>query len=158
MSINKQSFREDASANRPPKQSKLNTDSSSNFTKQNDKDSPEQFITKMESTISKKRKNNYKNIEELENIYDKKSESKQYIDYSIEDKMDNYDMTELSEAFDEMEKNVKNALRPFNSSSTNKKNGGKKKKKIEEDTIEGFSNKYTDNYEEIYKPEYEYDK
>jgi hypothetical protein len=30
----------------------------------------------MESTMSKKRKNNFKNIEELENIYDKKNETK----------------------------------------------------------------------------------
>jgi hypothetical protein len=38
--------------------------------RQDDKDSPDQFIKKMESTMSKKRKNNYKNIGELENIYD----------------------------------------------------------------------------------------
>jgi hypothetical protein len=38
--------------------------------RQDDKDSPDQFIKKMEKTMSKKRKNNYKNIGELENIYD----------------------------------------------------------------------------------------
>ena len=38
--------------------------------RQDDKDSPDQFLKKMERTMSKKRKNNYKNIGELENIYD----------------------------------------------------------------------------------------
>jgi hypothetical protein len=38
--------------------------------RQDDRDSPDTFIKKMKNTMSKKRKNNYKGIEELENIYE----------------------------------------------------------------------------------------
>jgi hypothetical protein len=153
MSVNKQSFREDVSANRSPNKSELDVDVSHRVDK-NDKDSPDQFIKRMESTMSKKRKNNYKNIEELENIYDTKSKNKEYIDYSMEDSMGNYNREELSEAFAEMEESINKAFSPFNTKSADKKGGKKKNILEEEDTIEGFSN--NDDYTQIYRPEYEY--
>lgn len=128
MSENKQSFREDTGANRPPKKSKSNMDSFTNVAgNNNDKDSPDQFIKKMNNTMSKKRKNNYKNIEELKNIYDdKKRNSEQYINYSMEDKIGDK-MAELSEAFDEMEETMRDAFRPYSTEQPDKKKAGKRK-------------------------------
>jgi len=132
MSENTQSFRKDA------------------------KDSPDQFIKRMESTMSKKRKNNYKNIEELENIYESKSKS--HASSSTKDGTDNsFKPGDIKETFDDLGKSMEDMLKSLNTMSGGKKKGGKKNKAVKEDTIEGFSNNDDVNYERIYTPEYEYD-
>lgn len=115
----------------------------------------------MKTTMAKKRKNNYKNIEELENIYDSKSESKKTTDSS--DKKDDgfvgLKPGEITETFDELGESVMGLLNSLtNAAGGKKKKGKKQKKQQEDDNIEGFSNKYSDGYQRIYKPEYEYDK
>jgi hypothetical protein len=159
MSKNIQPFREDVSANRSSGNVDMNIVSSPILTEKSDNDSPDKFIKKMENTMSKKRKNNYKNIEELENIYDTNNKPKKSTSSSTEYDIHNYKPGDLSEAFDELEQSMKSALSPFITSSKGKKNDGKKKKKLEEEDInEGFRNKYADGYKRIYKSEYEYDK
>ncbi len=147
MSENKQPFRQDASVNRSS--NKINVDPSQKLNKKNGKDRPDQFIKKMESTMSKKRKNNYKNIEQLENIYDTKPKTNK----SVYSKY-NYTPGEISEALDELEESMKTI---FDSYSTDK-NGGKQNKQLEEDTIEGFSNKSSEFYENVFYHEYEFGK
>jgi hypothetical protein len=163
MSGNTQPFRKDIRVER----SSLNVDPSPIFTKENETDSPDQFIKKMESTMSKKRKNNYKNIAELDNIYDtkndKKPDTKSNTKYSNnEDSFDSLKPGEITETFDELGKTMGDMIKSLSEMSNGKKKGGKKNKKNkkteeeEEDNIEGFSN--NDNYKRIYKPEYEYGK
>ena len=103
-------------------------------------DSPDHFIKKMKKTMEKKRKNNFKNIEELKNIYDETD--------------DGFKLGEIDEAFDELEESLKNML---NSSGDNKRKN-KNKKIDEEEDVEGFSIRNNVNYENIYKPEYEFDR
>lgn len=158
MSGNTQPFRKDIRVER----SSVNVDPSPIFTKENETDSPDQFIKKMESTMSKKQKNNYKNIAELDNIYDtkpdKKSDTKYSNDSSNEDSFDSLKPGEITETFDELGKTMGDMIKSLSEMSNGKKKGGKKNKKTdeEEDTIEGFSN--NNNYKRIYKPEYEYGK
>jgi len=124
-------------------------------------DSPDQFIEKMESTMSKKRKNNFKNIEELENIYDEKNETKNPGNSSDKDSIE---PGEITEAFDELEKSMEYMIKSISPMTKGMTKRNQKNKKLEEeeeedeDIIEGFSSNYTDNYTSIYKPEYEYDK
>jgi hypothetical protein len=154
MSGNTQPFRKDVRVER----SSLNVDPSPIFTKEKEKDSPDQFIKKMESTMSKKRKNNYKNIAELENIYDTKPDTKSSNDSSNKD--NSFRAEEITETFDELGKSMGDMLLSLSEMSGGKKSGKKNKKpkeEPEEDNIEGFSNNY-DNYKRIYKPEYEYGK
>jgi hypothetical protein len=174
MSGNTKPFRKDIRV----EQSSLNVDPSPIFNSDtNDKDSPGQFIKKMERTVSKKTKNNYKNITELENIYDTKppanSENK--------DSTDTLKPGELTETFDEIGKSMGYLIKSLTGMTTGKKDGkkdekkdekkgdkkdgkkggkkgDKKNKKSKEPTIEGFSNNYSDNYKRLYKPHYEYDK
>lgn len=122
-------------------------------------DTPDQFIKKMERTMSKKRKNNYKNIEELENIYDSKPDSKKPEDSYDKDGFDSFKPGEITETFDELGKSVGDMLKSLSAMSGGKKKKSKKnKKQVKDDGIEGFSNNYASNYKRIYKPEYEYDK
>jgi len=72
-------------------------------------DSPDIFINKMKSTISKKKKNNYKNIEELENIYEISSEPEPKKNKkSVSDNDDDDD-----DAFDNTIVKIKSSLEKF---------------------------------------------
>lgn len=106
-------------------------------------DSPDHFIKKMKKTMSKKRKNNFKNIEELKNIY--------------EENDDGFKQGEIDEAFDELEESLQNMLKPYTKNEKKQKKTYEDKEK-EEDLVEGFSNNFTESSERIYKPEYEFDK
>uniref|UniRef100_A0A6C0HH07 Uncharacterized protein n=1 Tax=viral metagenome TaxID=1070528 RepID=A0A6C0HH07_9ZZZZ len=121
-----------------------------------DKDSPDQFIRKMERTMSKKRKNNYKNIEELENIYDSDAKTNKNESFL------NIDSSEIKNTFKDFGKGMQDIADSINKLSGSKSTKKEKKNettnsenKSKKDVVEGFSN--TDDYTKIYKPEYEYD-
>ena len=110
-----------------------------------DNDTPEQFIKKMKNTLSKKKKNNFKNIKELENIYESTGNTKP----AKTEKVDN-DLLNIKSSVNALDKSIQQI-----EDSINKVSEKTKKPKPPLDNIEGFSN--TDIYDSIYKPEYEFE-
>lgn len=113
-----------------------------------DKDSPDQFIKKMNNTLSKKKKNNFKNIEELENIYESTGNTK-----PAKKKVDNH-LLNIKSSVNALDKSIQQIEDSINKVSK-KTIKPHKISKTPVDNIEGFSN--TDIYDSIYKPEYEFE-
>lgn len=113
-----------------------------------DKDTPDQFIKKMKSTLSKKKKNNFKNIEELENIYESTTDKK-----SKKTKQVDRDLLNIKSSVNALDKSIQQIEDSINQVSEKTKTP--KTPKTPLDNIEGFSN--TNIYDSIYKPEYEFE-
>ena len=113
-----------------------------------DKDTPDQFIKKMKSTLSKKKKNNFKNIEELENIYESTTDTR-----SKKAKPVDRDLLNIKSSVNALDKSIQHIEDSINQVSEKTKPPKTPKNPL--DNIEGFSN--TDIYDTIYKPEYEFE-
>jgi len=135
-----------------------NSDNTSSITQSFRKDvsdEPEVFIQKMKNTL-KKKKNNYKNIEELENIYETVDNSPTTFKPSINksSKKSREHTNELTDSFEQFSKDMDDFKKNMTSIFTPMDNNEGNSSSPETDTK---TSKKTKTEKSVYLPDYEYE-